>query len=84
MPFKIVLISMIVLHSFILKYMNTLPTDFKPRLNASNVSERLARIIERDTPVGFEDEDSNVRRGREDAEEAEEAAEMATFGLIVS
>ena len=63
------LILMIVLHAFILRYMNTLPTDFRPQANAIKVPERLAKIIVKNRPVGFEDEDSTVRRGREDAEE---------------
>ncbi len=73
LPFKMVLVLMIVLHAFILRYMNTLPTDFRPQANAVKIPERLAKIIVKDTQVGFEDEDSNVRMGREDAEEAEEA-----------
>lgn len=71
LPFKIILILMIVLHAFILRYMNTLPTDIRPQVNASKIPERLARIIVKNRPVRFEEEDSNARRGREGAEETD-------------
>ena len=71
LPFKIVLIFMIVLHVFILRYMNTLPTDITTQVNAIRVPERLAKIIVKNAPVGFKDKDSIVRRGREDAEETD-------------
>ena len=74
LPFKIILILMIVLHVFILRYMNTLPTDITTQVNAIRVPERLAKIIVKNRPVGFIDEDSTVRRGREDAEETDIAS----------
>ena len=74
LPFKIVLIFMIVLHVFILRYMNTLPTDITTQVNAIRVPERLAKIIVKNRPVGFIDEDSTVRRGREDAEQTDIAS----------
>ncbi len=74
LPFKIILILMIVLHAFILRYMNTLPTDITPQVNASRVPERLAKIIVKNRQVGFKDKDSIVRRGREDAEQTDIAS----------
>ncbi|MCH7754404.1 TonB family protein [candidate division KSB1 bacterium] len=74
LPFKIILILMIVLHVFILRYMNTLPTDITTQVNAIRVPERLAKIIVKNRPVGFIDEDSTVRRGREDAEQTDIAS----------
>ena len=71
LPFKIILILMIVLHAFILRYMNTLPTDIRPQGNAIEVPERLAKIIVKNRPVGFKEDDSNARRGREGAEETD-------------
>jgi len=70
LPFKIILILMIVLHAFILRYMNTLPAGTRPQVNAIEVPERLAKIIVKNRPVGFK-EDSTVRRGREGAEETD-------------
>ncbi len=71
LPFKIILILMIVLHAFILGYMNRLPTDITPQVNAIKVPERLAKLIVKNRPVGFRNEDSTVRRGREEAEETD-------------
>lgn len=74
LSFKAILVFFVVMHVLILRYMNTLPTDFGPRLDSVKVQERLAKIIVKDAPVGFEEEGAvAARRPGEPKGSAEEA-----------
>lgn len=64
-PFKTILVFMIVLHVFLMKYISGFPIDINSRIGRNNiVPERLARIIVRNPGAG---NDAETKKGVQQA-----------------
>ncbi|MFQ5648901.1 MAG: TonB family protein [bacterium] len=80
LAFKAILLFFIVVHALVLKYMSGLPTDLTPRVRASNVPERLAKIIVRNPESDFAPARRRGVAGGADEEASGEQEEAARRG----